>query len=243
MGGVLSVALMVTAGMLCAAEPLVDEGLRVRILRAVFPEMAVSLAPQRKIDRTWTTQTRAPLVFPDALASEDVYDVTGPPSDDLERCAAQDLLSRRVAETREARFRVFQWPASNRGEVLAVVEYRFSEAKPAGSCRSIALLARLAPSVGSWEIRESFFLNSSHHSQLESIRWDNLTGSGYDEFVVESDSGDGDRFCSYAHILNLALGRFEEILVVPTPSVSSACYRPGNWTGTGDQTLAPGDVR
>lgn len=289
MGGFLSlsVAPIAMAGILCGAEPLVDEGLRIRILRALFPETAVSLAPGRSIDYTWTTQTRAPLVFPDALASENVYNVTGPPADDLERCAAQDMLSRQARETREVRFRVFQWPASNRGEILAVVQYRFSEAKPAGSCRSIASLVRLAPSDGKWEVRERFYLNSSYHHQLESIRWINLTGSGYEEFVVESDLADGDRLCSYVHILNLTLGRFEELLVVPTrvhiaskgetwtqaldipntvkehgqrfcfvktvsavehhwfptPSVSVACYRPGDWTGTGDHTLAPGDVR
>jgi hypothetical protein len=278
MGGYLSVALIATAGILCGAEPLVDEGLRIRILRALFPEMAVSLAPERSIDYTWTTQTRAPLVFPDALASENVYNVGGPPSDDLERCAAQDMLSRHASETREVRFRVFPWPASNRGEILAIVQYRFSEAKPAGSCRSIAFLVRLAPSNGKWEVRERFLLNGGYLHQLESIRWINLTSSGYQELVVESDLADGDRLCSNAHILNLALGRFEELLVVPTrvhvsskgetwtqtldipntlkehgqrfcfvktvyavehhwfpiPSVSVACYGPGDWTVTGD---------
>ena len=215
MGGYLSVALIATAGILCGAEPLVDEGLRIRILRALFPEMAVSLAPERSIDYTWTTQTRAPLVFPDALASENVYNVGGPPSDDLERCAAQDMLSRHASETREVRFRVFPWPASNRGEILAIVQYRFSEAKPAGSCRSIAFLVRLAPSNGKREVRERFLLNGGYLHQLESIRWINLTSSGYQELVVESDLADGDRLCSNAHILNLALGRFEELLVVP----------------------------
>src|ERR1035438_10541446 len=91
MGGFLSVALIATAGILCGAEPLVDEALRIQILRALFPETAISLAPGRSIDYTWTTQTRAPLSFPDALASENVYNVAGPPSDDLEHCAAQDM--------------------------------------------------------------------------------------------------------------------------------------------------------
>jgi hypothetical protein len=212
MGGFLSVALIATAGILCGAEPLVDEALRIQILRALFPETAVSLAPGTSIDYTWTTQTRAPLSFPDALASENVYNVAGPPSDDLEHCAAQDMLSRHASETREVRFRVFPWPASNRGELLAIVQYRFAEAKPAGSCRSIAFLVRLAPSNGKWEVRERFFLNSSYNHQLESVRWINLPGSGYEEFVVESDLADGDRLCSYMHILNLALGSFEEVL-------------------------------
>jgi hypothetical protein len=186
MGGFLSVALIATAGILCGAEPLVDEALRIQVLRALFPETAISLAPGRSIDYTWTTQTRAPLSFPDALASENVYNVAGPPSDDLEHCAAQDMLSRHASE--------------------------FAEAKPAGSCLSIAFLVRLAPSNGKWEVRERFFLNSSYNHQLESVRWINLPGSGYEEFVVESDLADGDRLCSYMHILNLALGSFEEVL-------------------------------
>jgi hypothetical protein len=244
-----------------------------RVLGAIFPGMAISLAPGRSIDYTWTTQTRAALVFPDALASERVYHVTGPPSDDLERCAAQDMVSHRATDAREVRFRLFEWPASNRGELLAILQYRFSEAKPAASCRSIAMLVHLAPYGEKWAVRERLLLDSSHHNQLESIRWVSLTGSGYEELVVESDSADGtgDRFCSYAHVLDFTLGRFEELLIVPTrvhvsskaetwtqmldipntlrkrgqefcfvktvyavehrrfptPSVSQACYRPG----------------
>jgi hypothetical protein len=122
--------IVAVARALNATEPIADEHIRIELLRAAFPAMAVELQSLRAIDRTWTTQTRFPLVFPDAFASEKVYKVTGPPQDAAERCAAQDLLSHRNSNDREVRFQVFKWPAASRDDVLMILQYRFTEASP-----------------------------------------------------------------------------------------------------------------
>lgn len=221
-------------GTLSAAEPISDERLRMEALHAAFPAFPVALERLRVIDRTWTTQTRVPLVFPDAFAAEKVYIVTGPPQDDRERCAAQDLLSHRDRKAREVRFQVFKWPAGARDDVLMIVQYRFTEASPSDSCPSIAALLHLIRSGDGWEVRERLTLETIRHRQLESVAWLNLTGTGYEELVVESDSGSPteDRFGSDLHIFNLTLGRFQELLEVPSRSHATATA--DTWTQTLD---------
>jgi hypothetical protein len=225
---------LLDAGALQAVEPITDQRLRLEILSAIFPGTSVSVLPLRSIDQTWTTQTRAEMYFPDAFASEKVYRVVGPPQDDDERCAAQDLAASSLTSAREVRFRIYSWPASSRGDLVAVVQYRFSDAKPAVACPSIARLLRLSPSRGHWQILERKTLDTAQHQQLESVWWCNLTGSGYEELLIESDSGEGTsvRFGSDLYIFDLTTGRFKELLRVP--SRIEIMSTAGAWTQTLD---------
>ncbi len=80
------------------------------------------------------------------------------------------------------------------------------------------MLLRLAPSGGKWAVAARYSLDTEHHNQFESIELISLGDAAREDLVVESDAGagSGDRFGSYMHILNLASGRFEELLTVPT---------------------------
>ena len=209
---------LLNAGALYAAEPITDERLRLEVLSAIFPATSVSSLPLRSIDQTWTTQTRAAMHFPDAFAAEKVYRVVGPPQDDDERCAARDLADSRTAGAREIRFRIYPWPASSRGDLVAVVQYRFPDAQPAAACPSIAKLVRLTQSGGHWRPVERKTLDTAQHQQLENVWWSSLTGSGYEELLIESDGGDGAavRFGSDLYIFDLTSGRFKELLRVPS---------------------------
>jgi hypothetical protein len=67
-------------------------------------------------------------------------------------------------------------------------------------------------------VKERLTLETERRQQVESIEWRKLTGSGYDDLIIESDSGGGteDRFGSDLHIFDLTLGRFEDLLEVPS---------------------------
>ena len=109
---------LVTVGLIagkpiCAAIPIFEESLRREILASVFPEMEVERIWQRTEDSTLRIQNRWRLVFPDALAGEQLYRVTGPPTNEQERCAAEDMLTRKARDSREVRFQIFAWPGSS----------------------------------------------------------------------------------------------------------------------------------
>jgi hypothetical protein len=210
------VLILVCAGV-CgfAAEPVADEAVRMRVLSAIFPAMPVETL-DRRIDSTWRLDIQPPLWFPDALAHSPAYRVTGSPQDDRERCAAQDLVKLIPSTERELRFRLYPWPGASRGELLAVLQYRFINAKPSTACPTLAGLYRMVPDGKKWKVADYFPLASARHNHLEGVCFLRLTGEAEDELVVESDSGDKARFGSDLHVLLLGHGRFQELLNVPS---------------------------
>jgi hypothetical protein len=199
-----------------AAQPIIEEELRLQVLASIFPGMPVAPISQRTEDSSLRIQNRWRLVFPDALAAERLYRVTGPPTNEPERCAAEDMLNRKTRDVREVRFQIFAWPGDVGGRILAIVQYRFEGAKPSASCTSIAALFRVAPAGKSWEIKERYLLSTAKHHHLEAIQLARVTGASDDELVIESDAGDGNRFASDLRVFNLAGGRFQELLNVPS---------------------------
>jgi hypothetical protein len=200
-----------------AAIPVFDEYLRLQILASIFPGMEAARIFQRTEDSSLRIQDRWRLVFPDALATEQLYRVIGPPADARERCAANDLLNHRTLDSREVRFQIFHWPGSGAANrILAIVQYRFDGARPLASCTSIAALCRLAPAGKSWEIEERYLFDTAKHHHLEGIQLARVTGAPDEELVIESDSGDESRFSSDLRIFSLAQGQFRELLNVPS---------------------------
>ncbi|SPE30388.1 exported hypothetical protein [Candidatus Sulfopaludibacter sp. SbA3] len=128
---------LLTAACAFAADPITDETLRFRVLSAIFPDMEIGQV-QRRIDSTLRLGAGPSLLFPDALALAPAYRVTGPPQDERERCAAANLVKRTASGERELRFMVFPWPGASRGELLAVLQYRFVDAEPAAACPTLA---------------------------------------------------------------------------------------------------------
>lgn len=134
-----------------------------------------------------------------------------------ERCAAEDMLIRKAMDSREVRFQIYPWPGSAANqEILAVVQYRFFDAKPSASCTSIATLLRLTQAGKQWEVAEPYSLDTAKHHHLEGIQLARETGAAEEELVIESDSGDETRFGSDLHVFNLARGHFQELLNVPS---------------------------
>jgi hypothetical protein len=194
------------------ASPIRDEGLRRQILAVVFPNMPVSavsgdLHPSNK-------PKPGELIFlPDALAGERVYRVIGPPSGKTEYCAAEDMGSEtfKQSEVRKLSFVAYRWP--RRSDLLAVLQYKFIGANPAGSCWSIGRIVHLAASGdGRWRIVEDLQLDIQHHSGLERIELIDLSGSGTGELLVESDWGGAATAGSSLHVYSLESGRFVQWL-------------------------------
>lgn len=211
------VFLFLATAFLRGAEPIRDERLRMEILSAIFPGMSISVDRGRHIDASWRSVDRdAPLFFPDDFALEGVYRVIGPPSGDLEKCAAQDINRGTAAQTRALRFRAFFWPGSHNSAVLAVVQYEFVEAVPAAVCQSIPYLAKVVRADGKWRVKAHLELPSHRHSGFQGVRLLDLDGDGAEELAVESDSGAPGVAGSYLNVFQLKFGRFDQWLKVPS---------------------------
>jgi hypothetical protein len=180
---------------LADTAPITDEDLRMTALRAIFPGMRISLVPGKRI----------------ALAKESVYRVVGKATNESEECASEDLRTAgKFVDVRLLRFQMFRWP--NSSGLLAVLQYNFEGANPAGPCWSVGFLARMEDIGGQWKVQERYSLNAHHQSMLMSVRLLDLTGDGVDELVVEPNFGGAGTWGSSLQIFDLSHSRFEEIL-------------------------------
>ena len=167
--------------------PVGDERLRLTALRAIFPGMQISLLEGKRIDDSWPEQPKpSELDSPDALASQPVYRVTGPATNEAEKQASSQLITGTPSTTRWVRFVVFHWPNST--GMLAVLQYQFEDAVPPMSCPTLGLLVQLNNVNGKWVVGDRYLLETMHHFSLKTIRMLNLAGD-QDELVIESDFG------------------------------------------------------
>src|SRR4051812_1079163 len=185
---VLPFALLASSAV-AGTEPVTDEVLRTQALAAVFPGMQVAVVAGKAIDATWRPKnlSKNALTFPDVLALEKVYRVSGKPANEVERCAAA-----KSGGTREARFRLYMWPgASTPGaDWLGIVQYKFTGVTPDFQCLSVPLLVHLKRTGAEWRITERFLLDTHGHVGIEGIQLVDLTGDGREELVVDSDAGE-----------------------------------------------------
>lgn len=170
--------------------PIPDESLRLTALRAIFPEMQISLIDGKRIDDSWPEQPKAAeLDGQDALAKENVYRVVGKATNEAEKQASAHLLNGTYSTTRLIRFQVFRWPTSS--GLLAVLQYNFEGAIPSMAYASLGLVIQLANENGNWEVRDRYLLETNYHFALKTVRMLNLSGEN-DQLVVESDFGGAD---------------------------------------------------
>jgi hypothetical protein len=181
---------LLTAMAMADTAPIADENLRLGALQAIFPAMRISLNAGKRIDDSWPeiAQPRA-LNAPDALAGENVYRVTGSPTNEAEKQASSQLVTGKPSSTRLVRFRLFPW--TGRTTFMAVLQYNFEDAIPPMACPSIGLLVQLTNASGNWEVRDRYLLETTHHFSLQTVRLTSL-GAGGDELVIESDFGGAD---------------------------------------------------
>jgi len=172
---------LVTVIGMAETAPVTDENLRIGALHAIFPGMQISPARGERIDDSW------PEVSPDALATENVYRVTGNATNAAEKEAANQLITGKPSSTRLLRFQIFRWPDG--AGLLAVLQYKFEDAVPSMACPSIGLLVHLANVSGGWEVRDRNLLETMHHFTLQTVRMLDLMGEGADQLVIESDFG------------------------------------------------------
>lgn len=192
-----------------AAQPIRDESVRRQILAAVFPSMQVSTVAG-KLHPSSKPRPGELISFTDALAGEQVYRVIGSASGDKEMCASEDMGSETFKNIRELSLVVFRWP--RRPDLLAILQYRFIDASPSGSCWSIGRLVHLVSNDAGWRIAEDIEFDTQHHSGVERIELTDLGGDGIDELLVESDWGGAGIVGSNLFVYSLENGRFEQRL-------------------------------
>jgi hypothetical protein len=148
-----------------ASEPIGNEGLRLTALRTIFPNAQVALEPGRRVDNNWPKKPKKDeMFFPDALAFEPVYRVTGSATNEAERNAAVNLSQpSERSSTREVRVRLFRRPGEDDRGLLAIVQYNFLGANPPLCCLSIGRLAYLSGNAVQDEVLQRHLI--IHRSQ------------------------------------------------------------------------------
>jgi hypothetical protein len=176
--------------------------------------MKFSLEPAKRINLSWSAKPSVPPrpSYPDAFASDPVYRVTGRPANEAERCASEDLLKNTFSNVREVRLKLFPWPGRPNTDLLVAAQYAFRDANPAGSCWSIGLLVRLTKIGATWHRRESYLLETQHHTSIQRVELLNLDATALPQLVVESNLGGAATLGSTLQVFHLANGRFDEIL-------------------------------
>jgi hypothetical protein len=205
--------------LLRASEPIADDATQSEILKAIFPKMTVQVVAGRSVNESWRpSDRRKDLYFPDALVPETVYRVSGPPTGETEHCAAENMVTGTFSRIRELRMRLYPWPgaADGNSELLAILQYKFLNASPAGSCWSIARLLHLSRREGAWHMTLDFLLDTTHHNAINGIELADLDGDRVEEFVVESDSGGGGILGSDLVVFSVKDGGFLQWLNVPS---------------------------
>lgn len=195
------------------SQPVSDEALRLAALRSIFPGMLVSPDRSKRIDDSWPEEPNAGgLYFPDALAGESVYAVTGSAINEAESEASKNIITGKFSNTRQLRFKLFRWPKENDAGLLAVLQYDFPDASPAMSCPSIGLLVHLIRNAEDWVVKEQYLLETVHHHSLQGIRLLDLTGERADDLIIESNAGGAGTVVSDLLIFDLSKGRLDEVL-------------------------------
>jgi len=199
----ISVLSVFLAGHVMAVEPVTDEAQRMKVLSDAFPGMQISGMPGKTIDSTWKPKnlTKNALTFPDAMANEKIYRVTGKAADETERCAAEG-----AGNARQVRLQLYQWPATG---WLAILQYAFVGVSVNAQCNSVPLLLHLTQD---WKVKQRLVLDSHGHTSFQGIRLMDLTGDGREELAIESDSGQDEALGSDLHIYELTQAGFEERL-------------------------------
>jgi hypothetical protein len=142
------------------------------------------------------------------------YIVAGPAKNVIERCASRDLTTEQFSDRRIVELHLFDWPGEKNSGLLAVLQYKFENANPAGSCWSIGLLTHLVKEGSGWRLKDRYLLENMHHASSPKIRLIDLKGSGLKNLVVESAAGWAGGGGTNLHIFDLHRESFDELLHV-----------------------------
>ena len=181
--------------------------LRTEVLQAIFPGMDV-VATTRHRDDSSKDQWMA---YPDAFATEPIYQVNGAAANEIEQCASEDLLREHTTSSREVRLRLFQWP-DTRADLLAVVQYQFIGARTSNACPTIGLLAHLSRHRTVWNAVERKLVDPDHHWSFAGVQLADVTGDGIEDLIVETNLTGGGTTGTVLQVFDLSGRSLRQIL-------------------------------
>jgi hypothetical protein len=201
-----------SASVVWGADLVTDESIRLAALAAAFPGATIAPAPPVKVapkPKDSKGVDVAELVgFRDAFESEREYLINAPPSDDLERCAAEDLGSDKISDVRRLKARFYRTSAD---VAVLIAQYAFEAAAPAGACWSIARLFLMARQEAAWIVQDSYTMPTHHHSAIQDVRLLAPVG-GSQRLLVEADVGGAGTVATALQILEITQRHFLKVL-------------------------------
>lgn len=176
---------LLAAENLADAQPIINEGLRLSVLRTIFPGMDISAVAAKKTDGSWPVNLKPgepSLFFPDAMKDEKVYKIVGKAMNAAEKGASGSVLDDSFSDTREVCLKLFHWPGEFASGLLAILQYRFPDANPPMSMLSLGMLAHVIDVGPRARAKDEYLLDTTHHGGIESIRVADLNGDGVANF-------------------------------------------------------------
>jgi hypothetical protein len=183
----------VTASTVTGAEAVIDEAIRMRVLRLMFPNGRISASPIRAWDASVKVKGLEPLQLNDALRSERLYDVKGALTNAAEKEAATDVTDPEApSDKRIVRLRLYRWTAGkeDRPYLIGVLHYRFYNKQPALCCQAIGELLLLSEDGAG--LLDCVAKMPSDFTIFTSVRFADLKGDGSQTLLLSADfSGPG----------------------------------------------------
>jgi len=181
------------------------------VLQAIFPHAAISIIKGKHID--WHGEVDG-FKFPDVLAAQPVYRVKAPATGGIEQCLASDAINiGHLGKTREVRVKILPYPKRSQ-DVLAIVQYQFSDANPPGACTALSRMFRLSPGRSGLSVTAAYDFDTTHHNSLQLIQIVELPEKTL--LVVIADEGGGGVYGADFTAFDLRSGRFDIVLQTGT---------------------------
>jgi len=196
------------------AHLVTDESIRLRALGAAFPGSSVSreptIAPSRSVSkkpRGFVVSTTDLVGFADAFRRERLYIVTSPPSDGDERCAAEDVATREIAEARNLQFQLYSF---DKFDYVLLAQYRYGVSN-ALACESLGRLFLIHGRGVEWKMENLVTLPTHRHSTIQKVKPLPSTNSN-SLLLVESDMGGPGAVVTSLSIFEVSSHSISEIL-------------------------------
>lgn len=171
-----------------AGERVIDETMRLRVLRLAFQNARISALPMQLNEKPYLVKDPMNRVFAlvkNALKYDHGYEVVGPAAKN-EEAFASDVTGRPASNKRQVWMQLFRWRIADSDPLfVAVLSYSFLNANPPRCCQALGKILLLS-SRGD-RILDTFDKVPYAFTEFTSIRFFHTDGTGAEKLMISDD--------------------------------------------------------
>jgi len=202
-----------------AATLITDEGIRRRVLAAVFPNATISVSPnriQRKPAQEPSQLDALAESFKDALKQEQEYDIVGAVTKEEAEGPAADILTGRLSDSRRVRIMLFRWQSRSGDHtvLVAIVNYSFPQANPARCCTAAGKVMLL--STAGDQVLDTVDEMPNAFTTFTAVKFLDARRSGAEQLLLSVDFAGAGTIGVDTAIFDLSNGRIKPLAWLTT---------------------------